>query len=121
MNDVQINPPEETAPPERVRVRSIEIDPYPDRRRLKTRLVLTPFQEPPNIDIVILDSAGEELASSSIVQPTQNVLELTLHLRRQTIDGHHTARVLIRNGKSEIETHEEKSFLIPASSNATRA
>jgi hypothetical protein len=121
MNVSQFNPTDEPAPPDRVRVRSIEIDPYPDRRRLKTRLVLTPFQEPPDIEVVILDSAGEAVASSSIIQPTQHVLEFTLHLKSQPVDGNHTIRVLIRYDESEIETQAEKPFLIPGSSSATRA
>lgn len=121
MNVAQHNPTDEPASYDRVRIRSIEIHPYPDRRRMKTQLVLTPFQEPTDIEIVILDSAGEEVASSSIIHPTQNVLELTLHLRRESEGGRHTMRVLIRNHESEIETREEKSFLIPGSSNATRA
>ena len=121
MNVAQPNPTGKTDPPDRVQIRSIEIDPYPDRRRMKTHLVLEPFQEPPDIEIMIFDSAGEEVASSRIIQPTQNVLELTLHLRHEPVDRRHTMRVLIRNDESEIVSQEEKSFLIPGSSNATRA
>jgi hypothetical protein len=121
MNESRLNTPEEPTPPDRVLLRSVEIDPYPDRRRLKIRLELTQFQEPPDIEIVILDSAGEEVANSCIIQPTQNVMQPTIHLRRQPIDEHHTARILIRNDESEIETQEEKSFLIPGSSSTARA
>ena len=121
MNVAQSNASDKPDPSYQVRVRSVDILPYPDRRRLRMQLVLTPFKEPPDIEILILDPAGEEVASSSIIQPTQNVLEPTLHLRRPSIGGQYTLSVLIRDRESEAEFREEKTFPIPGSSNATRA
>jgi hypothetical protein len=75
------DPSDAPVPPEEVRVRSIELQPYPDRRRVRTVLNLTPFQSPPDIDITVRDAREQEVSSLSIIGATEPKMSLTIHLR----------------------------------------
>ncbi|MGB2894935.1 MAG: hypothetical protein WBB65_02070 [Anaerolineales bacterium] len=68
-------------PPEDVRIQSVHIDPYPDGRRIRVTLKLTPFQVPPDLDVIVLDQDGEESASMSIIGAATPELIFTAHLR----------------------------------------
>ncbi len=68
-------------PPEDVRIQSVHIDPYPDGKRIRVTLELTPFQDPPDLDVIVLDQDGEESASMSIIGAATPKLNFTAHLR----------------------------------------
>jgi hypothetical protein len=76
--------------PESVRVETVEVQPYPDLRRLNVQLRLTPFQISPSIDLVIKNANLEEVASTSIVGAVSPRLALVMHLRHQQPNGKHT-------------------------------
>lgn len=56
--------------------------PYPDLRRLWLRVALTAFAEYPNLDVVITDPDGLEVARLSAVEVREQELAYTLHLRQ---------------------------------------
>jgi hypothetical protein len=68
-------------PPEDVRIQSVHIDPYPDGKRIRVSLKLTPFQIPPNLDVIVLDQEGEESATMSIIGAVSPDVSFTAHLR----------------------------------------
>lgn len=68
-------------PPEEVRIQSVHIDPYPDGKRIRVTLELTPFQDPPDLDVIVLDQDGEESASMSIIGAATPKFNFTAHLR----------------------------------------
>ena len=68
-------------PPEDVRIQSVHIDPYPDGKRIRVSLKLTPFQIPPNIDVIVLDQEGEESATMNIIGVATPEFTVTAHLR----------------------------------------
>jgi hypothetical protein len=70
-------------PPEQTRLLDLQVVPYPDQRRLRIALEITPFQKRPNIEIALTDPAGNPAGSTSIVEPMGWKLELTLHVRPQ--------------------------------------
>ena len=79
---IQIEDSEDVpVPPEEVRIQSVHIDPYPDGKRIRVTLELTPFQVPPDLDVIVLDKDGEESASMSIIGATTPKLIFTAHLR----------------------------------------
>jgi hypothetical protein len=93
---IQIEDPSDLPrPPEEVRIRSLDIDPYPDGRRLCVLLELTPFMEPPDLSLRVLDSEGGEVADLSIIGAHQNTLSLTVHLRGPISDGAFTFEAAI--------------------------
>jgi hypothetical protein len=67
--------------PAQTRLLDLRAEPYPDGKRLRLGLELTPFKQRPNIEIALKDSRGETAASASIVEPAGWKLELTLHIR----------------------------------------
>jgi len=69
-------------PPDQVRVMSARATPYPDPRRVKVAVSLTPFVERPDVELRIADPAGETLAEAAVIECVEHAFELTLHLRR---------------------------------------
>jgi hypothetical protein len=74
-------------PPDEVRIRRFEVNPWPDGRRVRVYLELTPFQKRPNGEIRIINVAGDELASVSIIETMDPKMEFTLHLRGAELVG----------------------------------
>ena len=69
------------AVPEETRISSLSAQPYPDGKRLRVNIEVTPFQKRPYIEVILNDSNGVEVASTSIVEPLSWKLEFTLHIR----------------------------------------
>ncbi len=69
------------AVPEETRINSLTAQPYPDGRRLRVNLEVTPFQKRPTIEVVLSDADGMEVTSTSIVEPLGWKLEFTMHIR----------------------------------------
>ncbi len=67
--------------PEDTHITSLTAEPYPDGERVRVNIEITPFQKRPHIEVTLNDSNGEEIASTSIVEPMSWKLEFTLHLR----------------------------------------
>lgn len=74
-------------PPNDTRLVDLQAEPYPDGKRIRVVLDVTPFQQKPYIDLDLKDSTGVIAATSSIVEPVENKLELTLHIRRPPTDS----------------------------------
>ncbi|MCB9110636.1 MAG: hypothetical protein H6634_05260 [Anaerolineales bacterium] len=69
------------AVPEETHITSFSAETYPDGRRLRVNLEITPFQKRPYIEVTLSDAEGEEIASTSIVEPLNWKLEFTMHVR----------------------------------------
>ena len=69
------------AVPEETRISSLSAQPYPDGYRVRVNVEVTPFQKRPYIEITLSDSNGDEVASTSIVEPLGWKLEFTMHIR----------------------------------------
>ena len=68
-------------PPDEVRIERVRAVPYPDRRRVRVEVDLTPFRERPNLEIAIRNAAGDIVATASAVAVMTFHLAFTLHLR----------------------------------------
>ncbi len=69
------------AVPEETHIHTLNAEPYPDGHRLRVNLEVTPFQKRPYIEVALLNGAGDEVASTSIVEPLSWKLEFTMHIR----------------------------------------
>jgi hypothetical protein len=69
------------ATPEETRITSLTAEPYPDGYRLRVNIEMTPFQTRPHLEVVLSDAKGNEVASSSIVEPLTWKIEFTMHIR----------------------------------------
>ena len=67
--------------PEETQITSLSAEPYPDGYRLRVNIEITPFQKRPYLEVTLSDSEGDEIASSSIVEPLTWKLEFTMHIR----------------------------------------
>ncbi|MCX6037543.1 MAG: hypothetical protein NTW99_06585 [Chloroflexi bacterium] len=74
------DPDIERLPPADTRLLDLRAEPYPDGKRLRVALDLTPFQQKPYLELTLTDSAGEVVVATSIVEPVAWRLELTLHI-----------------------------------------
>ncbi len=102
-------------PPEKVRFKSVRASPYSDGTRVRLDLRITPFLERPNIDIVILDSTGEEAASAKVIETFDPSPQLTLHVRPAGLPGPYTARLTLRYPERDPVDEAEVTFdLVPA-------
>lgn len=82
-------------PPDEMRIQSVRVEPYPDARRVRVALEITPFQIRPNVDIQLLDPGGEEAASAHIVEASEPKMLVTLHLPGTPSEGTYTARLTL--------------------------
>ncbi len=67
--------------PEETRITALTAEPYPDGYRLRVKMEMTPFQQRPHLEVLLTDKNGEEIASTSIVEPMGWKLEFTMHIR----------------------------------------
>jgi hypothetical protein len=98
------DPTEIPLPPEDIRIRKFHADPWPDKRRVRVNLEITPFQNSPNIEIEIRDADGNEVASLTIIETIHPKIDLTIHLRGPEPAGVYTAAVMIYYYEAEEQT-----------------
>lgn len=83
-------------PRDEVRIERVAAAPYPDRRRIKVEVEVTPFRERPNLEITITHGDGKIAASSSVISLMQ--FKTTFHLHLRGLDdpaGEYTVRVML--------------------------
>ena len=88
--------------PEETYITGLTAEPYPDGYRLRVNIQVTPFQKRPHIEVTLKDSAGEDVASTSIVEPLGWKLEFTMNLRDEQLKNPYTieARLYYPDGPS---------------------
>ena len=69
------------ATPEETRITALSAEPYPDGYRLHVNIEITPFQKRPHIEVTLGDANGDEVASTTIVEPLTWKMEFTMHIR----------------------------------------
>lgn len=106
-------------PPDEIRLRSFEIEPYADGRRVRVLLEVTPFQVRPNIEVQLLDSAGEVVESAHIIEASEPRMVLTLHFRRPPAPGRYSARAMLGYPDHEPVDVANAPFQLGASSSVS--
>ncbi len=69
------------ATPEETKITSLTAEPHPDGRRLRVHIEMTPFQKRPHLEVLLRNADGDEVASTSIVEPMIWKIEFVMHLR----------------------------------------
>jgi hypothetical protein len=77
-------PEAERLPPADTRLLDLRAEPYPDGRRLRVALDLTPFEQKPTLELTLKNPGGEIVAETSIIEVVSSSIEITLHIRTQT-------------------------------------
>lgn len=103
-------------PRDEIKVEKITASPFPDRRRVKVTVDITPFRERPNLEIAIEDRSGKSIAGTSAIALMNFTTSYVLHLRG--IDdpaGQYTVRVQLYYESPDAIQHTRESALhIPA-------
>ncbi len=68
-------------PSDQVRIEVLEITPYPDRRRIFLHIVVTPFEQRPNLLLTARDENDAIVSEMSIIETMHHDMEFTMHLR----------------------------------------
>jgi len=112
-----VDPDQVPLPPEDVRIRTVNIEPYPDGRRLRLEIELSPFQAPPDLELWVENVEGERIAHTNIIGATTPQMSLTLHLRGPRIVGIHTLWLLLDyEEEGEIERRPFEFEILEATS-----
>jgi hypothetical protein len=82
-------------PREKVRIREFTAQPYPDGRRIRVYLEVTPFLNKPDAEITLENSLGEVVTSASVIESITPKMELTLHAPAHEGSGEHTLKAVV--------------------------
>lgn len=87
---------------ETLRFQRVVLYPYPDLKRIWTRLWLTAVPDTrPNIEITLLNSDGTENTSVYLMGHSELRAETTLHVRNPVPEGEYTCVVELTDGIEE--------------------
>ena len=104
---------EEPQAPENVRFREVRLKLYPDGRRVKVGVQITPFITPPNIEINVYDQSEIGVASASIIGPSGPNLEITLHLRGELAAREYEFHLTLGYQENEIVDQKVVMLQLP--------
>ena len=107
------DPADAPLPPNEVHIREFNATPYPDGRRLRVYLEISPFQKRPSGEVSIIDEDGHEVASVSIIETVDPRMEMTLHLRTLETTGTYIARAKLFYTEPFAEENEEHHDKLP--------
>jgi len=105
-------------PPEEVRIRELTAEPWPDGRRVRVYIELTPFQTRPNGEINITNEEEQEVASVSFIETIDPKMQFTLHLRAPETPGDYSVNAIIFypvlvNGQEFGEAQDQEPLPLP--------
>ncbi|TAK14887.1 MAG: hypothetical protein EPO32_00015 [Anaerolineae bacterium] len=89
------DPDDVPVPPEDMEIRALEVDPYPDGRRVAIRFRLSPFQKRPNVEVSVTDDSGSKVAEVSIVETTDPAMDFTVHIRKAETGGRYAVHMRV--------------------------
>ncbi|NOY97814.1 MAG: hypothetical protein GXP40_01245 [Chloroflexi bacterium] len=88
--DSQTNPDIPRLDPEDVRIVEMRAEPYPDGRRVRVNLDITPYKKRPHLEVTLTNPGGDEVSTVSIIEPLNWKIEFTMHIRGENIAGTYT-------------------------------
>ncbi len=103
-------------PPDQITIKTVGAAPYPDNRRVKVTVEVTPFRERPNLEITILDVDGRPIANTSAIGLMNFTTSYVMHLRGvQDPAGAYTVQVqLFYESLDQVQDSHEAELHIPA-------
>lgn len=68
-------------PRDKVKIEDVQAELYPDRFRVWVNIKVTPFQERPNLLLLLRDADGKVVSELSIIETMHATMEFTIHIR----------------------------------------
>ncbi len=85
--------PEDARQPSEVRITELSVEPWPDGKRVRVLVSLTPFANRPDLNASVLNDQGAEICSANIIQSMDERLIFTLHLRGDSPSGRYLLKM----------------------------
>ncbi len=71
--------------PDQIRIMNLSAVPYDDRKRIRVEIILSEFQNPPCLELVLTDPLSkQEVSRAQVVDSMLDHLNLTMHIRTNT-------------------------------------
>jgi hypothetical protein len=69
---------------------TVNVQPYPDGRRVKLAFSFPPFAERPSVEAWVTNAEGTTVATMMLIEALEQAFDFTLHLRGPEPRGEHT-------------------------------
>jgi len=107
---------DDAKPPQEVRITELRVEPWPDGRRVRVHLTLTPFLQSPNLSALLMDTDGRELARADIIETADDRIVFTMHIRAPQAEGTYQLSVQINYAEIGLVDQQTTTFSVsPAS------
>jgi hypothetical protein len=101
-------------PPEDVHIRKFSAEPWPDKRRVRVYLEISPFQKRPSGEIVLTDARGRQVAIANFIETMVANMEINLHLRADdTLGAYQIVAKLFYLQELAAEEPESETLMQP--------
>jgi hypothetical protein len=80
---------------EDVRLQELGLYVYPDGRRVAVGFNLTPFLEPPSLEVRVVNERGERASWLNIIETADTNFSLTMHLRDANPTTHYDVTAIV--------------------------
>lgn len=97
-------------PQEEVRIDHIRAEPYPDGRRVRVTVAVTPFADKPNLSLTIRDAKGDTVAEAEVLEVITLVTELTMHLSNAKAEEDYTLHAELYFETSDPQDERQSNF-----------
>ncbi len=95
-----------------MRFTELRVEPWPDGRRIRVHLTLTPFQQKPNLDVALTDASGNEAGQVAIIETAEHRIVFTMHIRSAQTTGPFTLTANISYPEHGVVATQTTSFEI---------
>jgi len=95
--------PESGRPRNEVRILDMGLFVFEDKRRVAVGLEITPFLEPPSIEITVTKPDGREVGSMTVVNTAETNFTLVLHLKEEEPSGEYSVRAVLYYATPGVE------------------
>ncbi|HEX2980621.1 MAG TPA: hypothetical protein VHO48_10200 [Anaerolineaceae bacterium] len=106
-------PPPDAREPADTRFSDVHVEPWPDGRRVRVHLTLTPYKVRPNLEATIVNREGDEVAAITIVENLDPRLVITMHIREPQPLGPYTLTARILYEQDGTVDEQSVSFSLP--------
>jgi hypothetical protein len=108
-----LNKGAEPRPRAEVQIEQLAAQALPDGRRVAVRVVITPFQDKPNLELWITNAAGQVVAQTTMLEVITPRLEPTLHIREAQPTGTYLLTAALAYDQDPAQHHKTYSFSVP--------
>ncbi|WP_352429658.1 CoA-binding protein [Thermoflexus sp.] len=96
----------EPGPTDPPRIQALQATPMVDGRRVVVEVMLSPFRQPPDLELVLYNERGEEVHSLAVMEVMTFQVTYVLHLRRPDPGARYRVEARLLNGETVLDRQE---------------